>query len=192
MPTEARTARMASLVAFSEAMKTGKHSTPCEMQGDSRGNGMSVKSTGDISYPQTGRPPRLAFQNALNLEASETVKDLVHRSTAYPKARIDHGRAGDDILMRHHRKHGTFAGAEVYVKPNIDNAPAVPAQSSSSTQSYYPEQDLYIEKEVLGVVTRGKGGLRFRPFENSSPLFDRDGTQLFVQNQSGADPAAMQ
>jgi len=103
-PTEAMRKQLAGLVAFSEAMKTGKHSTPCEMRRDSRGNGMSVKSTGHISYPQTGPPPRLALQNALNLEASESVKDLLHKpafmSTAYPKARNDHGRAGDDMLMR--------------------------------------------------------------------------------------------
>ena len=35
------TARIASLLAFSAAMKSGKHSTPCDMLCDSRGNGMS-------------------------------------------------------------------------------------------------------------------------------------------------------
>ena len=43
-------------------------------------------------------------------------------SAEYPKAQINHGKAGDDILMRYFQKHGTFAGAEIYVKPN--NGPA--------------------------------------------------------------------
>ena len=42
----------------------------------------------------------------------------------YPKARIEHGRAGDDILMRYYCKHDTFAGAMVYIKPNGDKEPA--------------------------------------------------------------------
>jgi hypothetical protein len=121
-PTEAMRKQLAGLVAFSEAMKTGKHSTPCEMRRDSRGNALPVKSTSHTFYPEIGPPPGLAIQNALNLEASEAVKDLLHKpafmSTAYPKPRIDHGRAGDDILMRCHRRHGTFAGAQVYVKPS--------------------------------------------------------------------------
>ena len=42
----------------------------------------------------------------------------------YPKARIEHGRAGVDILNRYYWKHNTFAGAMVYIKPNGDKEPA--------------------------------------------------------------------
>ena len=135
------TARIASLLAFSAAMKNGKHSTPCEMLCDSRGRERHASEVNKPHILPACSTTTARHALALNLEASEA-KDLVQRSTAYPKARIDHGRAGDDILMRYHRKHGTFAGAEVYVKPNIDNAPAVPAQSSSSTQSHYPTKSL--------------------------------------------------
>jgi hypothetical protein len=54
----------------------------------------------------------------------------------YPKARIEHGRAGDDILWRYYRKHGTFAGALVYIKPNVCNDPAASAQCLLQTR--YP------------------------------------------------------
>ena len=128
------TARIASLLAFSAAMKNGKHSTPCEMLCDSRGRERHASEVNKPHILPACSTTTARHALALNLEASEAT-DLVQRSTAYPKARIDHGRAGYDILMRYHRKHGTFAGAEVYVKPNIDNAPAVPAQSSSSAQS---------------------------------------------------------
>jgi hypothetical protein len=37
----------------------------------------------------------------------------------HPKARIQHGRAGDDILMRYYRKHDTFNGPGVYIEPNV-------------------------------------------------------------------------
>ena len=37
----------------------------------------------------------------------------------HPEAHIDHPRAGDDILWRYYRKKGTYAGAVVYIKPNV-------------------------------------------------------------------------
>ena len=37
----------------------------------------------------------------------------------FPQALIDHGRAADRILMRYHRKHSTFVGAEVYIESNV-------------------------------------------------------------------------
>ena len=37
----------------------------------------------------------------------------------YPKSRIEHSRAVDDILGRYYRRHGTYAGALVYIKPNV-------------------------------------------------------------------------
>ena len=36
----------------------------------------------------------------------------------YPRAQIELGRAGDDLLWRYYCKHDTFAGAMVYIKPN--------------------------------------------------------------------------
>ena len=35
----------------------------------------------------------------------------------WPKAQIAHGKAGDDHLLRYYKKHGTFNGATVYMKP---------------------------------------------------------------------------
>ena len=37
----------------------------------------------------------------------------------HPKARIQHGRAGDDMLMRYYLGHDTLNGAEVYIEPNV-------------------------------------------------------------------------
>ena len=53
-----------------------------------------------------------------------------------PKARIQHGRAGDDILWRYDCKHETFAGADVYIEPNVCDDPAAAARDD------YYEADL--------------------------------------------------
>ena len=46
----------------------------------------------------------------------------------YPQARIDHGRAGDDILWQYYCEHYTFAGAYVYIEPNVCPDPAAAAR----------------------------------------------------------------
>ena len=51
--------------------------------------------------------------------------DFAFRTGAkHPNARIQHGRAGTDMLMRYYRKHGAYKGAEVYIKPNVCHDPA--------------------------------------------------------------------
>ena len=40
----------------------------------------------------------------------------------HPRARIKHTRSGDANLMAYHHTHGTFAGAEVYIMPNVNKA----------------------------------------------------------------------
>ena len=59
---------------------------------------------------------------------------LTTRKNGYPQARIDHGTAGDDHLNRYYKKHGTFAGATVYIKSAAETITVAPSQSSSSTQ----------------------------------------------------------
>ena len=46
----------------------------------------------------------------------------------YPQARIDHGRAGNDILWQYYCEHYTFAGAYVYIEPNVCPDPAAAAR----------------------------------------------------------------
>ena len=61
----------------------------------------------------------------------------------YPKARIEHRRAGDERLLRYYRKHDTFAGAEVYIKPNVCTDPranchvGIVGGASSNADDYY-------------------------------------------------------
>ena len=52
----------------------------------------------------------------------------------FPQALIDHGNAGDDILMRYHQKHFTFDGAKVYIKSNIYTA----AEAESAAAILWP------------------------------------------------------
>ena len=52
----------------------------------------------------------------------------------FPQALIDHGNAGDDILMRYHKKHFTFDGAKVYIKSNIYTA----AEAESAAAILWP------------------------------------------------------
>ena len=75
----------------------------------------------------------------------------------YPQARIDHGIAGDDHLHRYYKKHGTFAGATVYIKSAAETITVAPDQSSSSTQYQAGDpnpvataHDLHIEEKHLG------------------------------------------
>ena len=74
-----------------------------------------------------GFAPRLMVQPPPGLcEPAETARGRLHRPSfmsaePYPKARIQHGKAGDDILMRYYKQHGTFSGATVYIKPNVNN-----------------------------------------------------------------------
>jgi len=75
----------------------------------------------------------------------------------YPQARIDHGIAGDDHLHRYYKKHGTFAGATVYIKSAAKTITDAPDQSSSSTQYQAGDpnpvataHDLHIEENHLG------------------------------------------
>ena len=46
----------------------------------------------------------------------------------YPQARIQCGRAGNDILNQYYQRKSTYAGALVYIKPNISSDPAAAAQ----------------------------------------------------------------
>jgi len=61
----------------------------------------------------------------------------------YPKARIEHRRAGDERLLRYYRKHDTFAGAEVFIKPNVCTDPranchvGIVGGASSNADDYY-------------------------------------------------------
>jgi hypothetical protein len=58
----------------------------------------------------------------------------------HPKARIQHGRAGDDILMRYYLRHDTFNGAEVYIEPNVcHNAAARAHDDYYRADEHYPE-----------------------------------------------------
>ena len=220
-PTEAMRKQRADLVAFNEEMRSGKHSTLCAMRRDARENLLPVKSKamprprGSLSVPP---PPGLNSNNALNLEASKAVKDLMHKQAfmpaACPKAAPPQ-----------------FVGAEVSVKPDVGNTPAVPAQSSviitvpqtpywratrmhrweshcccgrddpmqqpwdgrwmivGGEESYKPCSLLFGIQEPWNSV----GELRWKIVVGGRGDCDADGNiHGIVQNQSGADPAAMQ
>ena len=87
----------------------------------------------DEDYVQTRRRPAPAIAWWWDY------MDFTFRTGAwYPKARIQHGRAGDDMLMRYYRKHGTYKGAEVYIKPNVCHDPAAAAHDD-----YYKDDLLW-------------------------------------------------
>ena len=75
-------------------------------------------------------PPAAPTQYAGNTADSSTItykgpinqtptRSTFRTAAEFPRARIDHGLAGDDILMRYYRKHGTFVGAKVYIQSNV-------------------------------------------------------------------------
>ena len=39
----------------------------------------------------------------------------------WPMAQIEHGNGEDELLKRYYLEHYTFAGAMVYIKPNMDS-----------------------------------------------------------------------
>ena len=53
-------------------------------------------------------------------ETAQIHKPTFTSAAAYPRAQIQYTQAGDDILMRYYKKHGTFNGATVYIKPNVN------------------------------------------------------------------------
>ena len=75
-------------------------------------------------------PPAAPAHDAGNTADSSTItykgpinqtptRSTFRTAAEFPRARIDHGLAGDDILMRYYRKHGTFVGAKVYIQSNV-------------------------------------------------------------------------
>ena len=82
----------------------------------------------------------------------------------YPQAQIDHGKVGDDHLNRYYKKRGTFSGATVYIKSDVDNNPVASAQSSASAQ-YQAEPQSVVDNDRQGEEDRlgGRGVKRSRP-----------------------------
>ena len=188
-PTEAMRKQRADLVAFNEEMRSGKHSTLCAMRRDARENLLPVKSKamprprGSLSVPP---PPGLNSSNALNLEASKAVKDLMHKQAfmpaACPKAAPPQ-----------------FVGAEVSVKPDVGNTPAVPAQSSViipvPRQGYWKATRVHMWDSHCCC---GDDDAMQQPWDGRWMIVggrgdcDADGNiHGIVQNQSGAGPAGV-
>ena len=90
-------------------------------------------------------PPRQSAQPAARAhdddnEAAIVLWQTFRTRAEHPKARIQHGRAGDDILMRYYLRHGTFNGAEVYIEPNVcRNAVARARDDYYRVEEHYPE-----------------------------------------------------
>ena len=78
-----------------------------------------------ITPPTTSAPPAVTapddddnrghFRRRYRLVLTTRIKN------GYPQARIDHGKAGDYHLLRYYMRHGTFSGATVYIKSDVDN-----------------------------------------------------------------------
>ena len=81
------------------------------------------------SAPPAAPAPVDPFAGAARASAPPGLLEPTFLSDAqYPQARIQHGRAGNDILNRYYQRNGTYAGALVYIKPNISSDPAAAAQ----------------------------------------------------------------
>ena len=61
----------------------------------------------------------------------------------YPKAKIKHDQAGDDMLNQYYSTHKTFAGAMVYIQPNGVNQPGVDPPSADDTQPREARERVY-------------------------------------------------
>ena len=77
--------------------------------------------------PRQSAPPAARAHDDDN-EAVIVTAPTFRTGAECPKARIQHGRAGDDILMRYYLRHDTFNGAEVYIEPNVCHNAAARAQ----------------------------------------------------------------
>ena len=83
----------------------------------------------DTTPPITqAEPPAAPLWVTTGLNYAGIPSPTFRSGDQYPKARIEHGRAEDDILMRYYRRHFTFQGALVYIKPNICDDPAAAAR----------------------------------------------------------------
>jgi len=55
----------------------------------------------------------------------------------YPKSRIEHIRAVDDILGRYYHMHGTYVGALVYIKPDVRSCSDPPLLALRTCEDRY-------------------------------------------------------
>ena len=89
--------------------------------------------------PRQSAPPAARAHDDDN-EAVIVTAPTFRTGAECPKARIQHGRAGDDILMRYYLRHDTFNGAEVYIEPNVcHNAAARAHDDYYRADEHYPE-----------------------------------------------------
>ena len=106
----------------------------------------------------------------------------------YPKARIQHGRAGNDILNRYYRTHGTFAGALVYIKPNISTDPAAAAHDDyykpDTRWPTYTCTDQYPKARI----DHGRAGddILWRYFEKKATF---SGAMVYIKRNGTKEPA---
>ena len=81
---------------------------------DSRSTPPTASAHDDTSRPT---PPTASAHDDAN--GAGILRPTFRTCDEHPEAQIDHPRAGDDILGRYYRKKGTYAGAVVYIKPNV-------------------------------------------------------------------------
>ena len=92
----------------------------------------------DGSEPRQPAPPAAPAHDDDN-EAAIAFVPTVRTGAEHPKARIQHGRDGNDSLMRYYLRHDTFNGAEVYIEPNVCYNAAYYREQYYRAEEHYPK-----------------------------------------------------
>lgn len=131
----------------------------------------------------TADSPPITYRGPIN----QTPTGSTFRTAAeFPHALIDHGRAGDHILMRYHRKHSTFVGAEVYIESNVRTE----SEAESAAAVLWPTY-VSVDPWPMAHIEHDRDrdeDLRLWTYYNMRGTFR--GAKVYIKPNGKGDPAA--